>query len=89
MAGCLRALILARSKRKTTGEVIRMAKVSIRVRSGAARSDVADSAQQRVSLVRRRYRNCDVRIKSLSGLADISAGGPVPRMNDLSDALVA
>ena len=52
-----------------------MAKVSIRVHSGAARFDVvvlADSAQQAVGLVRRRYRNCDVRVRSLSDLADFS-----------------
>ena len=43
---------------ETTGEVIRMLKVSIRVYSGAARFDVAvpaDSVEQAVSLVRDRY----------------------------------
>ena len=69
-----------------------MAKVSIRVRSGASRFDVAvvaDSVEQAVSLVRERYRTSDVRVRSLASLAGFSAGGTVPRMNDLSDALAA
>ena len=64
---------------ETTGDVIRMVKVSIRVHSGAARFDVAvlaDSAQQAIGLVRRRYRNCDVRVRSLSDLADFSGDDP-------------
>ena len=69
-----------------------MVKVSIRVQSGAARFDVAvmaDSVEQAISLIRERYRTSDVRVSSLAGLAGFSAGGPAPRMNDLSDALAA
>ena len=69
-----------------------MAKVSIRVQSGAARFDVAilaDSEEQAISLVRERYRTSDVRVRSLASLAGFSAGSTVPRMNDLSDALAA
>jgi hypothetical protein len=80
MAGRLRALILApQQANETTGDVIRMVKVSIRVQSGAARFDVAvmaDSAQQAVGLLRRRYRNSDVRVRSLSGLVGFSVDDP-------------
>jgi hypothetical protein len=69
-----------------------MAKVSIRVRSGAARFDVAilaDSVEQAISLVRGRYRTGDVRVRSLTGLANFSVDGPVPLIDDFSDALAA
>jgi len=71
-----------------------MAKVSIRVHSGAARFDVAvlaDSAQQAVSLVRERYCNCEVRVRSLSGLAGFSGDDPAaPKHGFLQpDALAA
>ncbi len=71
-----------------------MAKVSIRVRSGPARFDVAvlaDSTQQAVGLVRRRYRNCDVRVRSLSGLAGFSVDGPAAMTDGFMqpDALAA
>ena len=69
-----------------------MAKVSIRVQSGAARFDVAilaDSEEQAISLVRERYRTSDVRVRSLTGLVGFSAGDTVPRMNGLSAALAA
>ncbi|HEY6582229.1 MAG TPA: hypothetical protein VIZ60_14010 [Rubrobacter sp.] len=69
-----------------------MAKVSIRVQSGAARFDVAvvaDSEEQAISLVRERYRTSDVRVRSLAGLAGFSVYGPVPWTDDLSDALAA
>jgi len=45
-----------------------MAKVSIRVQSGAARFEVAvlaDSAQQAVGLVKGRYRTSDVRVREV------------------------
>jgi hypothetical protein len=80
MAGRLRALILApQQANETTGDVIRMVKVSIRVHSGAGRFDVAvlaDSAQQAEDLLRRRYRNCDVRVRPLAGLAGFSGDDP-------------
>ena len=69
-----------------------MAKVSIRVRSGAARFDVAveaDSVEQAISLLGERYRTSDVRVRSLASLAGFSTGSTVPRRNDLSDALAA
>jgi hypothetical protein len=79
MAGRPHAPILApQQANETTGDVIRMVKVSIRVHSGAARFDVAvlaNSTQQAVGLVRRRYRNCDVRVRSLTGLAGFSIDG--------------
>jgi hypothetical protein len=47
-----------------------MARVSIRVQSGAARSEaavLAESAEQAVDLVRTRYRASSVRARSLAG----------------------
>ena len=69
-----------------------MAKVSIRVQSGATRFDVAilaDREEQAISLVRERCRTSDVRVMSLTGFAGFSVYGPVPRTDDLSDALAA
>jgi len=54
-----------------------MVKFSIRVRSGAARFDVAvlaDSADQAVGLVRERYRTSDVRVRSMTGPAARTEG---------------
>jgi hypothetical protein len=59
-----------------------MAKVSIRVQSGAARFDVAvvaDSVEQTVSLVRGRYRTSNVRVKSRTGLVGFPVDGRAAR----------
>ena len=71
-----------------------MAKVSIRVRSGASRFDVAvvaDSPEQAISLVRERYRNSDVRLKHPTGLGRLSVVDRVARKRSFSrtDALAA
>jgi enterochelin esterase-like enzyme len=78
MAGRLRALILtSQQANETTGDVIRMVKASIRVHRGVARFDVAvlaNSVQQAVGLVMKRYPNCDVQVGFLTGLAGFSMG---------------
>jgi hypothetical protein len=65
--------------------VIRVAKVSIRVQSGAARFDVAivaDSEEQAIVLFRERYRAGDVRVKSLIGLEGRSVDGRAARTRE-------
>jgi hypothetical protein len=55
--------------------MIRMVKVLIRVRSGAAHFDVAvlaDSPEQALSLITARYRTSDVRLKLST---DLEQGG--------------
>jgi hypothetical protein len=77
---------------ETTKVVVRMAKVSIRVQSGAARFDVAvvaDSEEQAISFVRKCYSTSDVRVRLLTGLAGFSVHGPVALTDDFSDALAA
>jgi hypothetical protein len=72
---------------ETKGEVVRMVKVSIRVRRGAARFDVAvlaDSAEQAVGLVGRRYRTSDVRVRSLAGLGAFPADGHAARTHAMA-----
>jgi hypothetical protein len=62
-----------------------VAKVSIRVQSGAARFDVAivaDSEEQAIVLVRERYRTGDVRVKSLIGLEGRSVDGRAARTRE-------
>jgi len=64
-----------------------MAKVSIRVQSGAARFDVAvvaDSREQAISLVRERYRTSDVRVRSLTGPIDFPVDGRAARIDALA-----
>ena len=71
-----------------------MAKVSIRVQSGAARFDVAvvaDSPEQAISLIRGRYRTSDVRLRSPIALGRLSVVDRVARKRSFSrtDALAA
>ena len=71
-----------------------MAKVSIRVHSGAARFDVAvvaDSPEQAVSLIRGRYRTSNVRLRPWTSLGRLSVVDHAAQKMSLSptDALAA
>jgi hypothetical protein len=65
------------SKQRTERKrVIRMVKVSIKVRSGAASFNAsvrAESVEQALSLVGRRYPSSDVRVRSLTNPESLSA----------------
>lgn len=70
-----------------TKEVIRMVKVSIRVRSGAASFDVAvqaESLQRALSLVKSRYSGGDVRVRYLTGPGGASTHEYGTRTNPLA-----